>query len=109
MNRETWDQLIGTAGIVLAIMPEEQAEIGDYAEQQVVNGDQAEAYSRYIQDPLAEVNGGATYSETSAAASRRGSTPTRRQSCRARPTRCSRARPCGRSSSTRAGGGPRRR
>ena len=93
MNRKVWDQLISTAGVVLAITlivlgglavyggnfaqdnvtdrlepqnivfppldamtPEEQAEIGDYAEQQVVDGNQAEAYSRYIQGHLAEVN-----------------------------------------------------
>ena len=112
MNRKTWDQLISTAGVVLAVAlivlgalavyggnfaqsnvtdrlepqnivfppydamtPEEQAEIGDYAEQQVVNGDQAEAYSRYIQGHLAEVNEGATYSETSAAAREEGLDP----------------------------------
>ncbi|MEZ0234520.1 MAG: hypothetical protein ACAH81_06200 [Actinomycetota bacterium] len=112
MNRKTWDQLISTAGVVLAVAlivlgalavyggnfaqsnvtdrlepqnivfppydamtPEEQADIGDYAEQQVVNGDQAEAYSRYIQGHLAEVNEGATYSETSAAAREEGLDP----------------------------------
>ena len=112
MNRKVWDQLISTAGVVLAITlivlgglavyggnfaqdnvtdrlepqnivfppldamtPEEQAEIGDYAEQQVVDGNQAEAYSRYIQGHLAEVNDGATYSETSAAAREEGLDP----------------------------------
>lgn len=112
MNRKTWDQLISTAGVVLAVAlivlgalavyggnfaqsnvtdrlepqnivfppydamtPEEQAELGDYAEQQVVNGDQAEAYSRYIQGHLAEINEGATYSETSAAAREEGLDP----------------------------------
>ena len=111
MNRKVWDQLISTAGVVLAITlivlgglavyggnfaqdnvtdrlepqnivfppldamtPEEQAEIGDYAEQQVVDGNQAEA-SRYIQGHLAEVNDGATYSETSAAAREEGLDP----------------------------------
>lgn len=112
MNRKTWDQLISTAGVVLAVAlivlgalavyggnfaqsnvtdrlepqnivfppydamtPEEQADLGDYAEQQVVNGDQAEAYSRYIGGHLAEINEGATYSETSAAAREEGLDP----------------------------------
>ena len=112
MNRKTWDQLISTAGVVLAVAlivlgglaiyggnfaqsnvtdrlepqnivfppydamtPEEQADIGDFAEQQVVDGAQAEAYSRYIQGHLAEVNEGATYSETSAAAREEGLDP----------------------------------
>lgn len=112
MNRKAWDQLVSTAGVVLAVAlivlgalavyggnfaqsnvtdrlepqnitfppfdamtPEEQADIGEFAEQQVVDGQQAEAYSRYIQGHLAEVNDGATYSETSAAAREEGLDP----------------------------------
>jgi hypothetical protein len=112
MERKAWDQLISSAGIVLAITlvilgglavyggnfaqdnvtdrlqpqhivfppleamtPEEQAELGDYAGVQVVNGDQAEAYSRYIGGHLTEVNEGATYAETSAAAREEGLDP----------------------------------
>jgi hypothetical protein len=112
MNRKAWDQLISTAGVVLAVAlivlgalavyggnfaqanvtdrlepqnivfppyeamtPEEQAEIGEYAGVKVVNGDQAEAYSRYIGGHLAEINDGATYSETSAAAREEGLDP----------------------------------
>lgn len=112
MDRKAWDQLVSTAGVVLAVAlivlgalaiyggnfaqsnvtdrlepqnitfppfdamtPEEQAEIGDFAEQQVVDGQQAEAYSRYIQGHLAEVNDGATYAETSAAAREEGLDP----------------------------------
>ncbi len=112
MNRKVWDQLISSAGVVLAVAlivlgalavyggnfaqsnvtdrlepqnivfppydamtPEEQADIGDFAEQQVVDGAQAEAYSRYIQGHLAEINEGATYSETSAAAREEGLDP----------------------------------
>ena len=112
MNRKAWDQLISTAGVVLAVAlivlgalavyggnfaqdnvtdrlepqnitfppfeamtPEEQADIGDFAGVQVVNGDQAEAYSRYIGGHLAEINEGATYSETSAAAREEGLEP----------------------------------
>jgi hypothetical protein len=51
-----------------AMTPEEQAEIGEYAGQQVDTGPEAEAYSRYIQGHLAEVNEGKTYSETSSEA-----------------------------------------
>jgi cbb3-type cytochrome oxidase subunit 3 len=58
-----------------AMTPEEQAAIGDYAGQQVVNGQQAEAFATYIQGHLAEVNEGATYSETSAAARAEGLDP----------------------------------
>ncbi len=112
MNRKAWDQLISTAGVVLAVAlivlgalavsggnfaqanvtdrlepqnivfppyeamtPEEQAEIGEYAGVKVVNGEQAEAYSRYIGGHLAEINDGATYSETSAAAREEGLDP----------------------------------
>jgi hypothetical protein len=58
-----------------AMTPEEQAAIGDYAGQQVVNGNQAEAFATYIQGHLAEVNEGATYSETSSAAREEGLDP----------------------------------
>jgi hypothetical protein len=112
MNRKSWDQLISTAGVVLAITlvvlgglavyggnfaqsnvrdrlepqnitfppleamtPEEQADVGDFAGQQVTNGAQAEAFSRYIGGHLTEVNEGATYSETSAAAREEGLDP----------------------------------
>ena len=46
----------------------EQASVGKYAGQLVDTGPEAEAFSRYIAGHLAEVNGGKTYSETSAAA-----------------------------------------
>ena len=112
MNRKSWDQLISTAGVVLAVTlivlgglavyggnfaqsnvrdrlepqsiafppleamtPEEQADIGDFAGQQVTNGAQAEAFSRYIGGHLTEVNDGATYAETSAAAREEGLDP----------------------------------
>ena len=55
-----------------AMTAAEQADIGTFAGQQVVNGAQAEAFSRYIGGHLAEVNDGATYSETSAAAREEG-------------------------------------
>jgi hypothetical protein len=58
-----------------AMSPEEQQEIGDFAGQQVTNGAQAEAFSRYIGGHLAAVNDGATYSETSAAAREEGLDP----------------------------------
>lgn len=51
-----------------AMTPEEQQEVGSFAGQQVTNGAQAEAFSRYIGGHLAAVNDGKTYSETSAAA-----------------------------------------
>ena len=112
MNRKSWDQLISTAGVVLAVTlivlgglavyggnfaqtnvrdrlepqnitfppleamtPEEQADIGDFAGQKVTNGAQAEAFSRYIGGHLDEVNEGATYAETSAAARGEGLDP----------------------------------
>jgi len=112
MNRKAWDQLISTAGVVLAVAlivlgalavyggnfaqsnvtdrlepqnitfppldamtPEEQADLGEFAGVKVVDGEQAEAYSRYIGGHLAEVNDGATYSETSAAARAEGLDP----------------------------------
>lgn len=58
-----------------AMSPEEQAEVGDFAGQQVVNGDQAEAYSRYIGGHLVFINDGATYAETSSAAREEGIDP----------------------------------
>jgi hypothetical protein len=55
--------------------PQELEEVGDFAGKQVVNGDQAEAYSRYIGLHLAEINEGATYAETSNAARQEGLDP----------------------------------
>lgn len=112
MNRKVWDQLVSTAGVVLAVAlivlgglaiyggnfgqqnvrdrlepqkvffapydamtPTEQQEVGDFAGQQVVNGAQAEAFSRYIAGHLAGVNDGKTYAETSAAARAEGLDP----------------------------------
>jgi len=54
---------------------QEQAEVGMFAGQQVDTGPEAEAFSRYIAGHLAEVNGGKTYSETSAAARQDGLDP----------------------------------
>jgi uncharacterized membrane protein YedE/YeeE len=51
-----------------AMTATEQQEVGAFAGQQVVNGVQAEAFARYIAGHLAEVNGGQTYAQTSAAA-----------------------------------------
>ena len=53
----------------------EQASVGKYAGQLVDTGPEAEAFSRYIAGHLAEVNGGKTYSETSAAARADGLDP----------------------------------
>ncbi|MGZ8651324.1 MAG: hypothetical protein ACXWX5_04005 [Actinomycetota bacterium] len=58
-----------------AMSPEEQADIGSFAGQQVTNGAQAEAFSRYIGGHLAAVNDGATYAETSSAARAEGLDP----------------------------------
>lgn len=58
-----------------AMTPEELAEVGDFAGQQVVNGEQAEAYARYIGGHLVFINDGATYAETSAAAREEGIDP----------------------------------
>jgi hypothetical protein len=55
-----------------AMSPEEQASVGDFAGQQVLNGVQAEAFARYIAGHLAFVNDGQTYAETSAAARAEG-------------------------------------
>ena len=58
-----------------AMTSAEQADIGEFAGVQVVNGAQAEAYSRYIGGHLTEVNDGATYAETSSAAREEGLDP----------------------------------
>ncbi len=58
-----------------AMTPEEQTSVGAFAGQQVTTGNQAEAFSRYIAGHLEAVNGGATYSETSAAARADGLAP----------------------------------
>jgi hypothetical protein len=58
-----------------AMTPEEQAEVGDFAGQQVTTGPQAEAFARYIAGHLAFVNDGKTYAETSAAARVEGLDP----------------------------------
>jgi hypothetical protein len=55
-----------------AMSEEEVAEVGDFAGQQVTDGVQAEAYSRYIGGHLMFVNDGKTYAETSAAAREEG-------------------------------------
>jgi hypothetical protein len=58
-----------------AMTPQEKEEIGDFAGEVVDTGPEAEAFSRYIQGHLAEVNEGETYSETSAAAREEGLDP----------------------------------
>jgi hypothetical protein len=58
-----------------AMTPEEQAQLGEFAGQTVDTGPEAEGFARYIQGHLAEVNEGATYSETSAAAREEGLDP----------------------------------
>jgi hypothetical protein len=55
-----------------AMSPAEQADIGAFAGQSVDTGTEAEAFSRYIGGHLTDVNEGATYSETSAAARAEG-------------------------------------
>jgi hypothetical protein len=55
--------------------PAEQTTLGDFAGQTVDTGPEAEAFARYIGGHLTEVNGGATYSETSAAAREEGLDP----------------------------------
>jgi hypothetical protein len=47
--------------------PEQYPELQQYAGQQVVNGEQANAYAGYIQSHLDEIAGGQTYSQVSAA------------------------------------------
>ena len=80
-----------------AMTPAEQQELGNFAGQTVDTGPEAEGFARYIGGHLAEVNEGATYSETSSAAREEGWIRRRRQTCRRRPTPCSRVRPCDRS------------
>ena len=58
-----------------AMTPEEQAAVGNFAGEQVVNGEQAKGFSDYIAGHLVFVNDGATYSETSAAARVEGLDP----------------------------------
>ena len=58
-----------------AMTPEEQQDIGAFAGQQVMNGAQAEAFSRYIGGHLASVNDGKTYAETSGEARAEGLDP----------------------------------
>jgi hypothetical protein len=58
-----------------AMTPDERAGIGEFAGQQVVNGVQAEAFSRYIGGHLEFINEGKTYSETSSAARQEGLDP----------------------------------
>ena len=58
-----------------AMTPQELAEVGDFAGATVDTGEEAEAFSRYIGLHLTEVNDGATYSETSAAAREQGLEP----------------------------------
>jgi hypothetical protein len=58
-----------------AMTPEERTNVGAFAGQQVTTGNQAEAFSRYIAGHLQAVNGGQTYSETSAAARAEGLAP----------------------------------
>ncbi len=58
-----------------AMSPEELAVVGAFAGATVDTGNEAEAFSRYIGLHLSEVNGGATYSETSAAAREEGLDP----------------------------------
>lgn len=58
-----------------AMSAEEKATVGTFAGQAVDNGAAAEAFSRYIAGHLAEVNGGQTYAETSAAARAEGLDP----------------------------------
>jgi hypothetical protein len=55
--------------------PQEQQELGDFAGQTVDTGPEAEAFARFIQGHLAEVNEGMTYSETSSAARVEGLDP----------------------------------
>jgi hypothetical protein len=58
-----------------ALTATEKLEVGTFAGQQVVNGPQAEAFSRFIAGHLLAVNGGKTYAETSAAARAEGLDP----------------------------------
>ena len=58
-----------------AMTPAEQQELGNFAGQTVDTGPEAEGFARYIGGHLAEVNEGATYSETSSAAREEGLDP----------------------------------
>ena len=58
-----------------AMSPAEQQQLGQFAGQTVDTGPEAEGFARYIGGHLAEVNGGKTYSETSAAAREEGLDP----------------------------------
>ena len=58
-----------------AMTPEEKAAIGEFAGAKVDTGVEAEAFARYIGGHLEGINGGATYSETSAAARAEGLDP----------------------------------
>ena len=58
-----------------AMAPAERAELGQFAGEKVDTGTDAEAFSRYIGGHLGEINEGATYSETSAAARAEGLDP----------------------------------
>lgn len=58
-----------------AMTPEEKATVGAFAGQQVVNGEQAKAFSDYIAGHLQFVNDGKTYAETSGAARAEGLDP----------------------------------
>ena len=58
-----------------AMTPQEQDQLGQFAGQTVDTGPEAEGFARYIGGHLAEVNEGATYSETSAAARAEGVDP----------------------------------
>jgi hypothetical protein len=55
--------------------PQEQQQVGAFAGQTVDTGPEAEAFALYIAGHLTEVNGGKTYSETSAAARVEGLDP----------------------------------
>ncbi len=58
-----------------AMTPQEQQQLGEFAGQTVDTGPEAEGFARYIGGHLAEVNDGATYSETSTAAREEGLDP----------------------------------
>ena len=58
-----------------AMSPEELAEVGEFAGQEVDTGVEAEAFARYIGGHLVFINEGKTYSETSAAAREEGLDP----------------------------------
>jgi hypothetical protein len=58
-----------------AMSPEEKAEIGEFAGQEVDTGVEAEAFSRYIGGHLEAINDGKTYAETSSEARAEGLDP----------------------------------